>query len=191
MGKMVVECITENKRGPKPKYASLEEKYKAQLEANRRYRLSAKGKEQKKKDDSKYFSSDKGKEVRRANQARHRKTEKGKATYRRYWQSEKGRELLRLYWQSEKGKSLSRAMATKRRHLIRAQKIKDHHYDEIRLWYMNCPEGYEVDHIVPITNDVVCGLHVPWNFQYLTINENRSKMNYFETPGANNDCPTF
>lgn len=37
--------------------------------------------------------------------------------------------------------------------------------------------GLEVDHIVPIISDLVCGLHVPSNLQLLTKSENARKGN--------------
>ena len=46
--------------------------------------------------------------------------------------------------------------------------------DKIKEIYLNCPKGYEVDHIHPISKG---GLHVDYNLQYLTISENRSKNN--------------
>jgi 5-methylcytosine-specific restriction endonuclease McrA len=44
----------------------------------------------------------------------------------------------------------------------------------MREFYLKCPEGYEVDHIVPISKG---GLHTLENLQYLTITENRRKGN--------------
>lgn len=51
---------------------------------------------------------------------------------------------------------------------------------EIKEFYANCPEGYQVDHIIPLQGKLVSGLHVLGNLQYLTINENCSKGNQYE-----------
>jgi len=44
----------------------------------------------------------------------------------------------------------------------------------IQEFYDNCPPGYEVDHIIPISKG---GLHTLKNLQYLTVSENRRKSN--------------
>lgn len=46
--------------------------------------------------------------------------------------------------------------------------------EKIKEIYLNCPAGYEVDHIVPLS---LGGLHHEDNLQYLTIEENRRKGN--------------
>ena len=44
----------------------------------------------------------------------------------------------------------------------------------IKEFYQNCPIGYEVDHIIPVSKG---GLHSISNLQYLTKTENRKKGN--------------
>ena len=44
----------------------------------------------------------------------------------------------------------------------------------LQQFYLNCPAGYEVDHIIPVSKG---GLHTLENLQYLTISENRKKSN--------------
>lgn len=52
---------------------------------------------------------------------------------------------------------------------------------EISAFYAKCPEGYHVDHIIPLQGDLVSGLHVINNLQYLTAYDNMSKSNTFTT----------
>jgi len=54
------------------------------------------------------------------------------------------------------------------------QTPKDVNVKALQEFYLNCPVGYEVDHIVPISKG---GLHTLSNLQYLTISENRKKSN--------------
>lgn len=62
--------------------------------------------------------------------------------------------------------------------------LSKEHKSEIRKLYRKCIElnkdkknEYHVDHIVPLKSDLVCGLHVPWNLQILTREENCRKSN--------------
>lgn len=50
----------------------------------------------------------------------------------------------------------------------------------ISEFYANRPEGYHVDHIIPLCGELVSGLHVLENLQYLPASENCSKSNNFD-----------
>ncbi len=89
-------------------------------------------------------------------------------------------------WQY-KNKGLVNAATAKRRALKKLAMPKwlsNKDIEAIKLLYRNAAEmtkangiRYEVDHIVPIQGNNVCGLHVPWNMQILTKSENLSKGN--------------
>lgn len=49
--------------------------------------------------------------------------------------------------------------------------------EKIKEFYLNCPEGYHVDHIIPLQGKNISGLHVENNLQYLTAEENLRKGN--------------
>lgn len=57
-------------------------------------------------------------------------------------------------------------------------------YKEIKQFYIDAKElqwlseePLEVDHIIPLVNVFVCGLHVPWNLQILPKSQNVKKGN--------------
>ncbi len=45
---------------------------------------------------------------------------------------------------------------------------------KIQIIYLNCPSGYQIDHIIPISKG---GLHHQDNLQYLTEKQNKQKSN--------------
>lgn len=51
--------------------------------------------------------------------------------------------------------------------------------ERIRDFYLNCPEGMHVDHIIPLRGRLVSGLHTVNNLQYLSVKDNLKKGNNF------------
>ena len=70
------------------------------------------------------------------------------------------------------------------------RKPKHMSWRPIQLMYERCPDGHELDHIIPLRHELVSGLHVPWNMQYLPVKENRSKGNKFDGTNDNNSWRT-
>lgn len=100
----------------------------------------------------------------------------------------------------EKAAALSRAYRKRKPHIINALSAKRKasklqrtppwltklHYEHIRLFYkaakvLTTEIGvrFVVDHIVPLQGKNVSGLHVPWNLQVITHEDNAKKSNNF------------
>lgn len=113
-----------------------------------------------------YAQQDWVKEYRRNFQKNHRSTEE-------YRQHNNAR--VRRNYQKNPGKFKAQTALRRSRVLQATPKWID--LKEIERIYRDCPIGLEVDHIIPLKSDIVCGLHVPWNLQYLPKSENAKKKN--------------
>lgn len=47
--------------------------------------------------------------------------------------------------------------------------------------FVNCPVGYEVDHIIPLNHKIMSGLNIPENLRYLPKKENGKKNNKLDS----------
>lgn len=90
--------------------------------------------------------------------------------------SEERSEQLKQYRETNRG--MFRNYVRMRKKKLRGRTFPEQR-KAIEMFYQNCPEGYHVDHIVPITHPLVSGLHVLANLQYLTASENSAKRNRF------------
>jgi hypothetical protein len=125
-------------------------------------------------------------------------TEEQKEKARKRYQANKGFEKLRYQkkwidnkkamtartkdWElrnPEKVKAIGKVKNAMRKQSIKQQRPAWADMEKIKSIYLNCPEGYHVDHIVPLKGKTVCGFHVESNLQYLEARENMRKHNKF------------
>lgn len=100
-------------------------------------------------------------------------TNKKKFWYKWYLKNtDKWNTYLREYYGKENRYRVKNSLNAKR---IRERTFGDK--KAITEFYRNTPEGYEVDHIVPLNGKNISGLHTRSNLQYLTIHDNRVKSN--------------
>lgn len=111
-------------------------------------------------------------------------TRESKREYCKNWYS-KNKDRIRLrqpiqdktYYSKFKGRLKAKSMKYHSNKLKAIPKWAN--LESIKTFYANCPDGCQVDHIIPLQGKKVCGLHVENNLQYLTKSENCSKGNRY------------
>jgi hypothetical protein len=87
------------------------------------------------------------------------------------------RELSEKYRRTDEGRARTNALGARRRARRLRQTPQWADLEGILFFYMMCPAGYHVDHIIPLQGKEVSGLHVLENLQYLPPSENSRKGN--------------
>lgn len=88
------------------------------------------------------------------------------------------REIARQWVRDNPGKALAAVRKRQGAKLQRTPSWAD--LAAIRDFYMNCPRGCQVDHVIPLRGTLVSGLHVLENLQYLPKAANMAKRNSFD-----------
>ena len=141
-----------------------------------------------------YMETDAYKESRRSTKRRYAQSDRAKNLERQYRTKDKAKELLKIRSKGKYARTKARSpeklilwrtnsLAGKlannaKRRAAKLQRTPSWaNIKAIRQFYIDCPEGMTVDHIVPLQGKTICGLHVENNLQYLTKSENSSKGN--------------
>jgi hypothetical protein len=89
----------------------------------------------------------------------------------------KERERKRRYHATPDGRLAARRRAAKKDKRVAKATPKWCDMRSLGRFRDGCPDGHHVDHIIPLNGEVVCGLNVVENLQYLPARENIQKSN--------------
>ncbi len=81
-------------------------------------------------------------------------------------------------WKKDNKETYNAYLAS-RKHRVKQATPKWADLKAIRQFYFECPEGYHVDHVIPMNGKLVSGLHILSNLQYLLAADNLHKGNKF------------
>jgi len=170
--KKVAALNARNRIAANPqKYKDKRAKYSENVEVKEKYRLGAELYRKK--------NPEKSKESARNSRVKHR-DRRNEST--RIWR-DKNKEHVRNYMRTKYPNRGRKVSFIKERSICDTAENREH----IRLIYkvakdLSLLEGedYHVDHVIPLTSDIVSGLHVPWNLNIIKKKVNLSKKNKFD-----------
>jgi len=121
------------------------------------------------------------KEYHRTKQKAYYKANKEKINAHNKEYREKNKEKVKIHAKKyrENNRGIFRAIQAKRRARILQATPAWANLQQIKNIYTQCPNGYHVDHVVPLRGKNVCGFHVENNLQYLKPRENVQKGNKY------------
>ena len=97
--------------------------------------------------------------------------------YYSQWQLANKQRLREYQKEYYKGKHGARNALYQKR--VKQRTLPNEDLSLIKEFYLQCPGGYEVDHIIPLNGKNISGLHTLSNLQYLPASDNRRKSNKF------------